>query len=684
MSWDRFRSQQKLFFPAVVLLVLIYGLEMFLSARLESQTFDEPAHLYAGYSYWLRSDFGINPEHPPLVKLVASLPTVLWDKPKYPEPRNIFFRAAAGRGGVELMHADGSGRLLNHGRAAVSIFAFLLAGLVTIAAWEMFGNGAALFALTLLVFDPMLAANGPLIATDVGVTLCIFAAVYAFYRWAKRPSLARLGVCGLATGLTLAAKHSGILLCPILILLSAVEVVLWQPAAPVGDTNAPAGPAPWRGRVHCGLRFAAALLAISASAIAILWAFYGFRYAARPGGAQIVPPTAVYLKGMHQPMEAKTIAFCERHHLLPEAYLYGLTDVVGLGRDGRAMYLFGKMYPEGRWFYFPAAFLIKSTIGFLLLLLLVPFSKKLWQGQLRREVLFMSIPPVFYFGFAMTSKLDIGIRHVMPVMPFLMVLAAAGAVHLAQQSRVWAGVVCILLALDVGSSLKAFPNYLPYSNEFFGGPNGTYRVLSDSNVGWGGGLNALHAYIVKRNIGDCWLAYFALPDPADFQIPCKRLPTFFSMLRDNGEQQAVPAQIHGPVFVSEQETAGSFDGPEEMNPYQQFAGMRPAHLVAGEILEFDGTFDVNKIAAVSQFVGAVALLRQHKVGEAVLAGERAVALDPSSLLAHEILSQAYTVNHQAQDAMREYQTALHLYETVHPEFQNTERPPVNPLAPPRQ
>src|ERR1035441_1655831 len=72
------------------------------------------------------------------------------------------------------------------------------------------------------------------------------------------------------------------------------------------------------------------------------------------------------------------------------------------------MYLFGRMYPQGRWFYFPAAFLIKSTIGFLLLLLLIPFSKALWRSDVRREVLFLAIPPVIFFGAALTSKLDIG------------------------------------------------------------------------------------------------------------------------------------------------------------------------------------------------------------------------------------------------------------------------------------
>lgn len=84
------------FWPAVVGLLMLFAAEVFLSARQESQTFDEPAHLYAGYSYWLHSDFGINPEHPPLVKLVAAVP-LLAQKPHYPDPANIFFRAQSAR-----------------------------------------------------------------------------------------------------------------------------------------------------------------------------------------------------------------------------------------------------------------------------------------------------------------------------------------------------------------------------------------------------------------------------------------------------------------------------------------------------------------------------------------------------------------------------------------------------------
>ena len=671
MSSDRRLPHFKYFVPAIALLLLVYGLELFLSARLESQTFDEPAHLYAGYSYWLHHDFGINPEHPPLVKLVASLP-LLVEKPAYPAPANMFFRGQSAMGGLQLLESPDSGVLLNHARTVVSVFGFALALLVAFAGREMFGDIAALFALTLFVFDPLLVGHGPLIGTDMGATCCIFAAVYAFYRYVKRPSMLRLAVSAVAAGLALTAKHSAIIIFPILILLAAVEVALYRP---VDGADAQ----PDRGRTRLAVRMAGSLLAIVVVAVTMLWAFYGFRYAARPGGAAMKPPTAAFLASLHHPLEAKAIGFAEKHHLLPEAYLYGLTDVTILSRDGRVMNLFGKMYPQGRWFYFPSAFLIKMTIGFLALLLLVLFSKALWRREWRREVLFLAIPPVIFLATALTSKVNIGIRHIMPVMPFLILLAAAGAISLARQSRGWMWAVSILLALHIASSLHAFPNELAYSNEFFGGPAKTYRVLADSNVGWGGGLKALKADLTRRHITDCWLAYSAWPHPASFGIPCKILPTFFSTIFP-GKQPEIPEQIQGPVFISSEEPAGSFWGPEGFDPYEQFASMEPSRVIGGEILEFDGTFDVKRIAAVSHFIQVSSLLKSGKTDDALAEAKEAVSLDPASLPAHEVLAQAYAAEHQRDDAAREYQVEMQLYRAVPPPFLRTVSLPPNPLA----
>ena len=205
------------------------------------------------------------------------------------------------------------------------------------------------------------------------------------------------------------------------------------------------------------LRMAGAYAAIVVASILILWAFYGFRYAARPGGKQMVPPTAVYLQSLHHPVEADLIAFAEQHHLLPESYLYGLTDVTILSREGRVMFLLGKRYPQGKWFYFPAAFLIKMTIGFLILLALVPFSRALWRRDPRREIVFLVLPPLIFFAFAMTAKLDIGIRHILPIMPFLMVLVAGSAAALLKQSRRWIWAIAILVVSTWSRRFMRFP-----------------------------------------------------------------------------------------------------------------------------------------------------------------------------------------------------------------------------------
>jgi 4-amino-4-deoxy-L-arabinose transferase-like glycosyltransferase len=661
MSASRPRSglPRRWFVSVVALLFVVFALELYLSVRLESQTFDEPAHMYAGYGYWLHSDFGVNPEHPPLVKLVATLP-LLVDRPKYPDPPELFFRFQSAAGGMIMMSAPDAQRILAHVRAAVSVFVLVLGLLAALAAREMFGDGAALVALLLFVFDPVILAHGPLLGTDMGATCCIFAAVYAFYRFVKRPTAMRLAVCGVATGLAFAAKHSAILIFPILALLCVFELLFVRGE---GVEQKPALPDRRR-----ALRMMGAYAVIVVAAIAVLWAFYGFRYAARPGGKQIIPPANVYLKALHHPFEAGVIGFAERHRILPESYLYGLTDVTILARDGRPTYLFGMLYPQGRWFYFPAAFVIKMTIGLLGLLALTPFARALWRKEKRREVVFLVLPVVIFFGMAMTAKVDIGIRHILPIMPFLIVLAAGTATALATQSRKWAWAAGILVALHVVESVHAFPNYLPFSNMAFGGPSRTYRVLHDSNVGWSGGLKALHAYLQKQNITQCWFAYSAPADPQSFQIPCKTLPTYFSSVTDRGRQQPVPTHIDGPIFISSEEPTGWFTGPGALNPYDQFKKLTPSHVIAGEILEFDGSYDIPQIAGTSEWVVAVGLLRQHKMDEAAAHAEEAVALDPQSIIAHEVLAAIDAARHQNDGAEHEYQAALNLYRGIDPAY----------------
>ena len=234
--------------------------------------------------------------------------------------------------------------------------------------------------------------------------------------------------------------------------------------------------------------------------------------------------------------------------------------------------------------------------------------------------------------------------------------------------------------IDVASSVHAFPNYLPYSNEAFGGPFRTYRVLEDANVGWGGGLKALHASIASRGITQCWFAYNALAEPANFQIPCRQLPSYFKMLADQGQQQPVPTHIDGPVFISSEQLNGGFLGPDALNPYQKFDQMQPSRVIEGEILEYDGSFDATKVAAFSEWVVAQTLLQMGKPDQAVVHAQKAIALDPDSIYAHGVLSQAYAAQDQNDAAEHEYQAELQLIHALGPEMAKFVSPPTDPVA----
>jgi hypothetical protein len=387
----------------------------------------------------------------------------------------------------------------------------------------------------------------------------------------------------------------------------------------------------------------------------------------------MIPPFTAFAQGLTSPLERSVVLALARWHLLPESYLYGLADVLDLASKGRGNFLFGKVYPTGNWFYFPAAFLVKSTLGFLLLLALAPLTKALRSVAVRREVLFLTIPVALFFGFSMTSHLNIGLRHVLPVYPFLIVIAAAAAWNWMIRSRTVTVAVSALLLWHAVSSLRVFPDYLTYSNELAGGPKNTYRVLADANVDWAQSLKEVSRYLKTRNIHECWYAYnhFAV-DPAYYQIPCKALPGAFSGFMS--PVTPIPTTISGTVLVSASEASGFAWGPDEMNPYRQFMERRPDDLIGNTTLVFHGTFDVNELAAASHAKTAQWLMIQHKLNEALAEGKLAAAMEPNSPDGHIIMGSVLLEEGRKQEARAELSTALAIAQRVHPEFRSNEIP----------
>ena len=647
----------------VVALLLILVLQLALSVRRESQTWDEGDHIFAGYMSWTRADFGLNPEHPPLLKLLATAPLL-------PLPLNVpalqdrYFKEEAFLGGKEFLYRNDADAILFRARMAAAALTLLTALLVFAATREMFGTCAAFVALALLAFEPNLLAHGALVTTDAGISCFMFATVYAFYRYAKAPSPWRLLVVGISAGLALAVKHSGIFVFPMLFLLAVCEVVRQRFAA---RRNSNSNDEAATGSGRRALKFAASLVAVTVVALAVLWAFYGFRYQARPEGLQLNPPLAEYARAL-KPHEAWVISSLASWRALPESYLYGMADV-RLTADFYTSYVLGKTYAHGVWFYFPVVFVIKSTLAFLALLLLAAAAVVTRRLNCWREVLFLTVPPAFYFLVAINAATNIGVRHILPLYVFISALAGGAAWAFIRRNRKWAYAVAALLLFHAGSSALAFPHYIAYSNELWGGPSNTHKYLSDSNADWGEQLKETKKYLDARGVKDCWFVYFAegVAEPAYYGIPCKPLPTINTLWLN--QRIDVPASIDGPVLVSASNLSGFEFGPGPLNPYEQFKRLRPTAVIGRGVFVFDGRFELPLASALSRVQTAQNLLAAGQVEQALSEARSAVTLAPEAVQTRMTLGDALAASGRPEEARAEYEKALSLAKTIEPEFQ---------------
>ncbi|MGE0639908.1 MAG: hypothetical protein AB7G12_08245 [Thermoanaerobaculia bacterium] len=460
----------------VALVLVLFACLALRAAAGSAPTYDEPTHLAAGYSYLRFHDFRLNPEHPPLVKLLAALPLLgqglwpatddgsssrrelerLWDlSPQRSDGQWAFAHelfygvtdAELARSGVRrsvdldprsppardaFLHDPD--RLWRRARLAMVAFALALLAAVWFWSRALWGAGGALLSLAVAAFDPSLLGHAPLVATDVAFALFAFGSALFLWRLRRRWSPVSAAFLLASVALAFASKHSAIVWFPLLVLLA----LLPAPSANPGGTG--------RRRL-----LALLLLALVVSAIA-LWSVYGFRYSAVPGvtsgGLPDIEPairrTAAFQKlapaWPEGPPESelarvaasvdigwtgRSLLFARDHRLLPEAYLAGLTEARRKGQ-ARWSYLDGEISLRGFRSYFARAFLYKSPLPLLLLLAAAAvFTVGRWRSGRRSDggdLLLLWLPPLVWFALSSASHLNIGHRHLLPVYPFLWVL----------------------------------------------------------------------------------------------------------------------------------------------------------------------------------------------------------------------------------------------------------------------
>jgi 4-amino-4-deoxy-L-arabinose transferase-like glycosyltransferase len=438
----------------IVILFGLYAFQLWFHAIRTSATVDEPVHILAGHLHWC-GDFGFNPEHPPLLKMLATAPLIGKDlvQPPWDCGSKITSKGNSYFFGNLFLVENGVDRVVIPTRLSATLMSLLLALLVFLAASEMFGRRIGLTALALLVFEPNIIAHGSLVTTDMSVTVGFFAAVYALYRYVKSPRMLRFLTVGLAVGLTLTAKHSGVLILPIFVLLLLVDVLL---ARSRSFENKPPLVKQFSRRI-------AACAGFFLIGFTLLWAAYGFRYSALPNATVNTVSVENLLGKSHS---GRVMALINQMRILPESYIYGLADIISASRN-RPTYILDRFYPTGKWFYFPLAFVAKTSIVLLVLLALGLLTFKLYREH-GRQMLFLLLPPLVYFAVCLLAGMNIGVRHLLPVYPFFIVTAAAGICFWSRKYQAIKYILIALLLFHAIATVRIAPNYLAFANDFWG------------------------------------------------------------------------------------------------------------------------------------------------------------------------------------------------------------------------
>ena len=421
---------------AVITFVIVFAALGWNSARRMSATWDEPGHIAAGYAALARGDYRLDIEHPPLARMWSALPLVAL-RPVLNVERFVAgpTEAIAFRGPFELGHAflfadNDAGTLLQAARIMNLIVGAALGVLVFVWLHAWLGFRAAVSGLVLYALEPNLAAHAGLATTDIAVTACLFATTYFVWRRSRVRTRANLAGAALFYAAAILSKFSAVIHAPALVVLVLI--------ASRRD-----------GRIRVS-RAANDLAVILLVTFAAAWAAYGLRFepSSQPGWVFTLDQHPALRQAV--PLWAAVAGRVNALHVLPNALTEGFLHGQALAL-GRPAFFAGAFSTTGWWYFFPSAMLLKTPIAVLLLLLTglaaIFLRRKTPRGE--ATAVFLVLPPAAFLGVAMTSHLNIGLRHVLPVYPFAVVLAAAGVDALLKKSRAAAAFAGVLLAVGM-------------------------------------------------------------------------------------------------------------------------------------------------------------------------------------------------------------------------------------------
>ena len=515
----------------VGVIMTVFAVISMLNAKNDSATFDEVAHIPAGYSYVTMHDTRLNPEHPPLLKDLIGLP-LLFLHLKFDTTQAFWTGEGLNRiwddgqwyAGKHLLYEAGNNpdQILFWARLPIIIISILLGLFLFMWGKEIAGTLGGLFIITLYAFDPNILGHNHYVTTDIGIAAFLTFAFYYFIKFIKEPTWKNVAIGGFFLGLVNLVKFSSLMAYPIFgLVLIGYPLIKKLSHDEAEDKNKAV-------RLRLFFSYLGKGIAAFAISMVVVWVLYFVNTYNMPQEIVSRQINFSFPLADQNPLSQitnKTLSTINSVSILkPFAeYLLGVTMVFKRVAGGNGAYFLNNVSSKASPIYFPLVFVIKETIPFLALILfslfftggqsIRTFCKSLKEktvGKSFKRFLQIGLMQYTLFGFiilysflSITGNLNIGLRHLFPIMPLAYLLVTKKVFdyirgkHHATKHQLHI-IFSILIIWIMLIPMFSYPGYVSYFNESIGGSQNGYKYVTDSNVDWGQDLKRLETYLTEH------------------------------------------------------------------------------------------------------------------------------------------------------------------------------------------
>lgn len=504
-----------------------------LNANNDSAIFDETAHIGAAYSYVTQHEIRLNPEHPPLIKDLAGLP-LLFLQLKFDVANQPFWTGALPNkwdegqwaAGRYLLYQAGNNpdAILFWSRLPIVILSLLLGLFIFKWGRELGGLTAGLIALTLYAFDPNILGHNHFVTTDLGAAAFFTFSFYYYFKFIKDPTWKHVGKAGLFLGLLFLTKFSFLIALPIFGLVTIIYPLLKRKKGPKESS--------FVFKMKKLGEYLGKGVVIFTISLIVVWGLYAantYRMSQETVAKSIennFPASdTTNIKAVYT---NKTLHWLNNHSITRPYSEFGLGVAYVFRRvaGGNGAYFMGEVSSTAFRAYFPTVFAMKEPIPSLFLMLFAllfaiyktartafapsgAFLRNLFRNfahYLRSNAAeaFTFLFIILYAYVSITGNLNIGFRHLFPILPFIYILTAKKIAELIEHTKdkhrrmIFSSALVILLGYLIIETIAVYPNYMSYFNETAGGPKNGYRYATDSNADWGQDLKRLKKFLAEH------------------------------------------------------------------------------------------------------------------------------------------------------------------------------------------